>query len=213
VQKALKKLEVGDQIVVTLRGHRIVRIGEVTGAKFAEIYWDPLVPPSRASPDGEIGRRILVRWDMLTGPDNRDQVVLLPAGSRFNSGQLRSTICELGSGELAKLKGVMNDPTNWVGLDTHFDYESALQGCIAAYPHRLEDGLLPHPDKKVREQVFKDRTRSDVLLIDREETPVVVECKQGQPSSENLKQLRSYMGHVAKITDKKPRGILVHGVP
>jgi RecB family endonuclease NucS len=105
----------------------------------------------------------------------------------------------------------MKDERNWVGLLTHFKYEKALSEFIAAYPNRLEDGLLPHPDKKVREKVFKDKTRSDVLLIDRADAPVIVECKQGHPTLNNLKQIRGYMNHLREETDKMPRGILVHG--
>lgn len=51
----------------------------------------------------------------------------------------------------------------------------------------------------------------DVLLIDESGTPVVVECKQDAPTLSHLKQLRAYMGQVAKDTGKEPRGILVHG--
>jgi hypothetical protein len=58
----------------------------------------------------------------------------------------------------------MNDPTNWVGLLSHFKYEKALSDYIAAYPHHLEDGLVPYPNAKVREKVFTDRKRLDVLL-------------------------------------------------
>jgi RecB family endonuclease NucS len=105
----------------------------------------------------------------------------------------------------------MKDAANWVGLDTHFDYERSLQGYIAAYPHFLEDGLLPHPDIKIREKVFPDGTRSDVLLIDRDHCPVVVECKQGTPIQEDISQLRHYMKLIAEETEKDPRGILIHG--
>ena len=106
----------------------------------------------------------------------------------------------------------MNDPTNWVGLLSHFKYEKALSDYIAAYPHHLEDGLVPYPNAKVREKVFTDRTRLDVLLIDRKERPVIVECKQGVPTPGNLKQLRGYMNLLAKETGRNDvRGILVHG--
>jgi RecB family endonuclease NucS len=105
----------------------------------------------------------------------------------------------------------MNDRSNWVGLVTHFDYETALQGYIAAYPHRLEDGLLPHPDKKIREKVFKDGTRSDVILIDRDERPVIVEAKRGEPSRADVSQLRNYMQSLSQEPGRKPRGILIHG--
>jgi RecB family endonuclease NucS len=105
----------------------------------------------------------------------------------------------------------MNDEANWVGLLTHFDYERALSGYIAAYPHRLEDGLLPHPNERVRERVFGDRSRSDVLLTDRNDIPVVVECKQDGPTLGHLRQLRGYMRRLRKETGQVARGILVHG--
>ena len=92
-----------------------------------------------------------------------------------------------------------------------FDYEAALSGYIAAYPHRLEDGLLPYPNERLRERVFSDGTRLDVLLMDKDGIPVVVECKQGSPSSKDLRQLRGYMKHIRKALRQKPRGILVHG--
>lgn len=40
---------------------------------------------------------------------------------------------------------------------------------------------------------------------------VVVECKQGAPTLQNIEQLRGYVKHVRKLTRKKTRGILVHG--
>lgn len=210
-RNALQSIQLGDAVVVALSGNRVGRVGEVTGKAVADTDWAPLVPRSSENSDGEMGRRIFVRWDMTTGPDDRDQVVLLPEGRRFTLGELRPTLCEIHSSTVKQLKAVMNDSSNWVGLLTHFDYEAALQGYIAAYPHRLEDGLLPHPDIKIREKVFKDRSRFDVLLIDRDERPVIVECKRGAPSPLDVSQLRHYMRRLAKETGCKPRGILVHG--
>jgi len=115
------------------------------------------------------------------------------------------------SPSLADLQRILVDPTNWVRLWANFDYEVALSGYIAAYPHRLEDGLLPHPLEKTRERRGQGKTRMDVLLIDEFGTPVVVECKQGGPTLDHLKQLRAYMAKVRKDTQKMPRGILVHG--
>ena len=60
--------------------------------------------------------------------------------------------------------------------------------------------------------MFEDSTRSDVLLIDKHETLVVVECKQGAPTAENIQQLRGYMRHAAQWANvRNVRGILVHG--
>lgn len=210
-RNALEAMQPGDAVVVALRGNRVGRIGYITGKAVEHADWDPLVPKSKESPYGEMGRRVFVRWDMTVGPDDRDRVVLLPEGSRFNSGQLRPTICQIPLSKLRSLKAAMNDPNNWVGLITHFDLEAALQGYIAANPHRLEDGLLPYPDKKVREKVFGDGSRLDVLLLDRGGRPVVVECKRDAPWPGDVSQLRHYMKRLAKETGRKPRGILVHG--
>ena len=109
------------------------------------------------------------------------------------------------------LKGVMADPANWESLFAHFKYEKALSGYIATYPHHLEDGLTSHPNQKVREKVFKDRTRSDVILLDRDEMTVIVECRQGQPTVADIEQLRRYLHHFFKETTLNARGILVHG--
>lgn len=208
---ALTNVQVGDAIVVALRDHRVGRLGYVTGKAVGDNDWAPLVPASKDYPSGEMGRRILVRWDLTVGPDTQDQVVALPPGSRFIQHEVRPTLGKIRSITLDSLIVAMNDSLNWVGLLTHFDYERALSGYIAAYPHRLEDGLLPHPNERVRERIFKDRTRSDVLLIDRAGLPVVVECKQGPPTVDAVRQLRNYMKLLSVETNLVTRGILVHG--
>src|SRR5690606_36799683 len=63
-RNALKEIEVGDYVVVALRGHRIRRIGQVTRKAADADDWSPLVPPGPGLPDGEIGRRINVRWHL-----------------------------------------------------------------------------------------------------------------------------------------------------
>jgi len=210
-RKSLDEISVGDQLIVALRRHRVGRIGEVTSKAVADSDWEPLVPKSRDLKDGEMGRRINVRWDLTTGPDDRELVVSLPEGARFSLGELRPTIAEIRSQTLSSIRRVMNRPENWVGLLTHFYYERSLSDYIAAYPHRLEDGLLPHPNEKVRERVFSDKSRLDVLLLDRDGLPVIVECKQHQPSVEDIKQLQHYLRRLKRETGKKSRGILVHG--
>ena len=104
----------------------------------------------------------------------------------------------------------MNDPRNWVGLLGKFGYEKALSDYIATYPNHLEDGLLPHPNVKIREMVFKDKSRLDVLLLDRRGTPVIVECKQHAASVKHINQLRRYVLSLEEQIGKKARGILVH---
>jgi hypothetical protein len=207
----LQRISPGDFIVVSLKGNRVGRIGEVTGKAIEDDQWKPLVPATKDYPDGEMGRRIFVRWDLTTGPDNRDQVVHLPDGARFSSGELRPTISEIRSQTLDDLKTLMDDPANWESLFARFDYEKALSGYIATYPHHLEDGLTVHPTLKVRELTFMDKTRSDVILMDRHDQTVVVECKQGQPSVAAINQLRRYLALLKKEKGISARGILVHG--
>src|SRR5436853_34167 len=149
-RNALKQIQIGDHIVVSLRNHRVGRIGVVTGKAIEDSDWEPLVPKSVSLPDGEMGRRIFVRWDLTCGPESRDWVVELPPHHRFTAGELRTSISIVRSVTLSDLKTVMNDQLNWVELWAHFDYERSLSGYIAAYPHRLEDGLLQHPNEKVR---------------------------------------------------------------
>ena len=212
VRNALSRIKVGDYIVAVLKGNRVGRIGQVTALKVADNEWNPLVPKRKGLKFGQMGRRIQVRWDLTCGPTDRDLIVMLPEGSRLAVNELLPTIAEIKSRTLDQLRDAMNNRVNWVGLSAHFKYERALADYIAAYPHHLEDGLVPHPDSKVREKVFSDRKRLDVLLLDQEDRPVIVECKQGAPTVKDLKQLRHYMRSLQKETGRKDvRGILVHG--
>ena len=74
-RNAIKEMAVGDYVVVVLRDSRVRRIGQITGKAIGDDEWDPLVPRSLVMPDGEMGRRILVRWELSTGSDNQDLVV------------------------------------------------------------------------------------------------------------------------------------------
>lgn len=210
-RNAIKDIEIGDYIVVALRGHRVGRIGEVTGKAIDDDKWDPLVPKSPDMPDGEMGRRINVRWELTTGPDNQDLVIQLPEGNTFSNGELRPTVSRIYSMTIDELRTLMDDQENWISLLGKFGYEKALSDYIANYPNHLEDGLLPHTNSKIREKVFLDRTRLDVLLIDKENAPVVVECKQHAPTTDDIKQLRHYMKKLKEETGENSRGILVHG--
>lgn len=208
---ALKAISVGDDIVVALRGHRVGRFGRVTAKAIGDAEWEPFVPPSQDLPAGEKGRRISVRWDLTIGPDDRDKVVALPPDVRLNVGELRPTIARVHSRSTDDLKEAMKDESNWVDLFSGFVYEKHLAGYVASYPHRLEDGLLRHPNEHVRERVFRDKSRLDVLLTDEKGKGVIVECKQGGVRSAHLKQIRHYMELLHKETGIQPRGILVQG--
>ena len=208
-RKALKDIQEGDAIVVALRGRRIGRLGWVTEKAIEDRQWNPLVPRSSEWPQGQMGRRVLVRWDLKHSPDNLDLVVQLP--EVFARGGRYPTLSRVHSKTVEDFRKVMADPENWVGLVGHFGYERALSDYIALYPHRLEDGLVPHPDKKIRERVFKDRSRLDVLLLDRKGVPVIVKCKQESPTVSSIRQLRRYIRCLRLELRVRVRGILVHG--
>ena len=207
----LKQVQEGDRIFVQLRNHRVGRVGEVVSKEIEDYQWNPLVPPSRAEPDGEMGRRINVRWSLDIGPFDPEMIVKLPDSKRLSSGSARQTIAKIDRRAFESVVSAMKDDINWRHLLSKFRYESSLSDYIASYPHHVEDGLQPYPSEKVREKVFRDGSRSDVLLIDRNENPVVVECKQGTPTVANIQQLRGYMKHLRALTRKESRGILVHG--
>lgn len=185
-RNCIKRVQEGDFVVVQLRGNRVGRIGEVIRKNVRDEEWQPLVPPSKEEQYGEVGRRILVRWDLTVGPFDPDMVVELPPSARLPKRVIRPTIREIDSSTFRLITESMQDDANWVSLLSHFEYERSLSDYIGTFPHYLEDGLQPYPSAKVREKIFPDRTRSDVLLIDREGNPVVVECKQGSPTLADL---------------------------
>jgi len=210
-RKAIKEMNPRDLILVTLKGNRIGRIGEIVDKKIEDNQWDPLVPRGNQTPNGEMGRRIMVRWELMTGPSDTDMVIRVPPECRFTNGELRPTVSRIRSQTIEKVRSLMNDPRNWVGLLGKFGHEKALSDYIATYPHHLEDGLLPHPNAKIRERTFKkDDTRLDVLLLDRNDKPVIVECKQHAASVEDIKQVHHYVSNFEKEEGQKARGILVH---
>lgn len=212
VRNVLKEMKVGDLVIVALKGHRVGRLGEIVGMATGDDQWKPLVPEGPKLPDGEMGRRIFVRWDLTTGPVDDDLVVKLPASCRFSLPELRPTASKVASQSIKNVQEAMNDPSNWISLLGKFGYEQALSDYIATYPGRLEDGLEQHPNSRIRELVFKDKTRLDVLLMDRKGRPVIVECKQHGPTVGDINQLRHYMDRLKKeMHDRKARGILVHG--
>ena len=212
VRSALHQMEIGDRVVVALRDRRVGRIGEVTGMEVGDDEWNPLVPVGPELEYGEMGRRIHVRWDLITGPSDFDLVVQLPSEMRIFS---RPTI----SRKFVPFDDVvreMNNPANWISPGGRFRRESALRDYVATFSDRLEDGLLPHPNMRVVEMTFQDRKRADVMLMDRCERTVIVECKQHSPSISDIAQLRGYMTQYKEQYGygTEPRGILVHaGAP
>ena len=212
----LQEVRPGDRVVVALPDSRVGRIGEVVRVSIGDDDWDQTVPQGPGLPHGEMGRLLHVRWDLETGPAGPAMVVRLPPEARLSGGKLRLTMCELDTKTLRQIERAMKDEHNWESILPTFDHEKSLSDYIVNSPERLEDGLRPYPSKKAREMVFKDRSRLDVLLLDRSNNAVVVECKLGAPRPEDVKQLRGYMRNAAKLrrVDGKRgrvRGILVHG--
>jgi hypothetical protein len=208
-RKRLKEIKEGDWILVQLKNHRVGRIGQVVKKEIADNEWNPLVPRSRSEKQGHMGRRINVRWRLDIGPSDPGMLVKLPESKRLRNPL--PAIAKLDRATFESIVSSMEDVMNWRSLFSKFNYEHFLSDYIATYPHQIEDGLQPYPSEKVREKVFKDGSRSDVLLVDPKENAVVVECKQSTPTVGDVKQLRGYMKHVRILTGKNPRGILIHG--
>jgi len=212
MRNVLPEIQSGDLVIAQLPGSRVGRIGEVIRMEVEDKYWKPLVPKSKHDPYGEMGRRILVRWDLAHGPLDHNLIIELPHDARFTSGLRRSPISELSKRQFNKIAKAAKDKKNWGPYAPHvFSEEKSISDFLAANPQSLEDGLKPYPSMRVREHVFGGRSRADVLLIDLKGRPVIVECKQGAPRPENLRQLRKYMRIAGRVIGKKPRGILVHG--
>lgn len=216
-RRKLLKVRPGDRVVVQLKGNRVGRIGTVLRLAIEDKEWLPTVPPSVAVGEmGDMGRRIEVRWDLLTGPVAHEFVVELPRKSRMNPGIWRPTISELKKVDFQRIERAVRNEENWASLVPGFASERAMSEYISAYPHLLEDGLRLFPAHKARELGFADRSRLDVLLLDRDNQIVVVECKQGIPSIQHVEQLRGYMRNAKKLSKGlrvggRIRGILVHG--
>lgn len=208
VRNALKAIQVGDKIVVQLNNSRIGRIGEVVRKEVGDKEWNPLVPVSRQEPVGEMGRCVAVRWDLVNGPVDQDLVVELPSSARLTTGLVRPTICALPRRMFKKIAAAVGDRRNWVSISTHaFSLERSISDYLGTYPYRLEDGLQSYPLPRVRENVFSDGTRSDVLLIDGKDRPVIVECKQSTPTIADIRQIRGCLRKAWRVIGKKVRGI------
>ena len=115
-RRALARMKVGDLVAVALRDLRVGRLGEITGKVVKDDEWGPLVPVGPSIDYGEMGRRVLVRWDLATGPENFDWVVQLPRELNvFGRPAVSQKSVELGS-----LIEEMNNPVNWVSLRGKF---------------------------------------------------------------------------------------------
>jgi hypothetical protein len=214
-RRCLIQIKTGDKVVVQLKHWRVGRIGTVLSKQIEDTQWKPTVPP-QGGDQGEMGRRVQVRWDLTTGHLAPNFVVELPSTVRPSLGLWRQAISKVPDHTFLAMERAIKEETNWVSLIPGFASERALSDYISASPHVLEDGLLPYPSEDARELVFADRSRLDVLLLDRDRNIVIVECKQGAPSPQHLGQLRGYMRNAQKlrtglVKGKKIRGILVHG--
>ena len=211
VRNKLARMQKGDRIVVRLPGNRIGRIGEIVDMRVRDEDWDPVIEPTENLTGGEQGRQILVRWDLRRGPRDREWACTLPEETRLSRGKLRRAIAELTSAEFHRLGVALDDPRNWAPVAGEFPYERGLRDFIATFPDRLEDGLRPYPAAKVVEHVTRRKGRLDVLLQDEARRPVVVECKRGAPSTDDLDQLSSYARQMQDDLGQTPRGVLVFG--
>jgi hypothetical protein len=209
------RVKLGDKIIVQLSKGHVGRIGTVTSIRIADDKWAPTVPEDDEYPLGEMGRRFEVRWDLTAGPIAPSAIAKLPEEARFKGSNLRYTISPISAVNFAKIEKALAIESNWTLTNSTFKLERSLSDYIGSFPSSLENGLRSYP--KAREYRFKDGTRIDVLLLDRDDSLVIVECKQGAPSLKNLSQVQGYVKN-AKVeiigsTKRKIRAILVHGGP
>lgn len=214
-RRCLLQIAPGDKVIVQLKHWRVGRIGTVLSKQIEDEEWEPSVPPQRGD-HGEMGRRLQVRWDLTTGPLAPSYVVELPPEARPNMRIWRPTLSAVPDDIFTAVERAARGESNWVSLVPGFASERALSEFISASPHLLEDGLVPYPSESARELVFPDQTRLDVLLLDRDQNIVIVECKQGAPTLQHVEQLRGYMRNAEKLrtglkVGKNIRGLLVHG--
>lgn len=209
---ALMRMRPMDWIIATLPGNRVGRLGQVVKLEVRDDEWDPIIRPSQASPLGDIGRRILVRWELSTGPNDPSKVVLLPVSAQLNSGERRGTIRELKLDKLEAIREAMRDETNWISLSGAFALEKALSDYICVHPYRIETGMVAHPTIRARELSFSDGSRADVVLQDGNGRTVVVECKQNAPTIEAIAQVEHYRELLRKEHGQENvRAVIVHG--
>ena len=75
-RRYLMQISPGDKVVVQLKNWRVGRVGTVLRKEIEDSDWKPSVPRQEGN-FGEMGRRILVRWDLTTGNfagnDNTDR--------------------------------------------------------------------------------------------------------------------------------------------
>lgn len=214
-RNALRKMREGDWIVASLPNYRVGRLGRIFRLAVTDDEWNPVVPRRQGLPHGENGRRILVRWELGTGPVDPSMVVTLPVGIRFSPGKARATIREIDLDCLDPMRAAMNDQRNWGSVIGNFAMEQALSDYIALHPGQLEPGLISHPGLAVRELTVSNGGRIDAVLQDSDGTPVLVECKQHAPSIADVDQLLTYRSLFVANQDwaatGAARAILVHG--
>ena len=138
----LSEINPGDKVVVQLKHWRISRIGTVLSKAIEDSEWNPSVPP-QGRDSGEMGRRVEVRWDLMTGPLAPNFVVELPPEARPNPRIWRPTLSRVPDAVFHAMEIAAKDDSNWVSLVPGFASERALSEYISASPHLLEDGLVP----------------------------------------------------------------------
>ena len=146
-----------------------------------------------------MGRCVDVRWDLATGPLGPQFAIELPPEVRPNNRIWRPTISKMSRSAFESIERAAKNEDHWASIVPGFAKERAMSEFISVSPHLLEDGLRPYPSKAARELVFVDGSRLDVLLLDRDNSVVIVECKQGAPTIADIRQLRGYMDNARKL--------------
>jgi hypothetical protein len=133
-RRHLMAVAVGDKVIVQLKNWRVGRVGTVLEKRIEDSEWKPSVP-AQSGDNGEMGRRISVRWDLTSGRLTPDYVVELPEDARPNPGIWRPTLSPIPRPMFAKIERAIREQDHWARLIPGFASERALSDYIAARPH------------------------------------------------------------------------------
>jgi hypothetical protein len=108
-------IQPGDIIIPFLMDHTFGTPGIVKRVAIKDVEWNPTVLKggyANNPGEGELGRRIEVRW-LKKGVPPLDKVAVMPASMQEPRGAVRATIEPVRSKRYARFMRIISDPSNW----------------------------------------------------------------------------------------------------
>lgn len=234
VRNRLMEIEPGDKVIPFLLKWRIGPIGTVREMAVADSDWNPTVKGGDYGEEPELGRRILVTWE-VNGMPPEGMVATVPAGQRpgGRAPLARHTIEELPDEQFENLRSVLAAKENWSELGTlparnESDGETGesevpppppppaalsllerdLQKFLSRNLDTIERGLRPDPSYQLEEYTI-DVGRIDLLCKDARDNWVVVELKADWAGDDAVGQI---LGYMSWVRENLPNGANVRGI-